>query len=75
MIGLAVTREGIPVCCLVRPGNSSDMSVVDQVKKYLTGWKLGGVISVVDRGFVSEDNLRILQHAGGHYIAGEKLLA
>jgi len=68
-----VTREGIPVRCWVWPGNTADASVVAEVKKDLVGWKLGRVITVVDRGFVSEENLRELQKAGGHYIAGERL--
>jgi len=73
VIGLAVTREGIPIRCWVWPGNTADMSVVEEVKKDLMGWKLGRVITVVDRGFSSEDNLRYLQRGGGHYIAGEKM--
>jgi transposase len=73
VIGLAVTREGIPVRCWIWPGNTADMSVVQQVKDDLVGWKLGRVITVMDRGFSSEDNLRYLQRAGGHYIAGEKM--
>jgi hypothetical protein len=73
VIGLAVTRDGIPVRCWVWPGNTADISVVEQVKKDLVGWKLGRVITVLDRGFNSEDNLRYLRRAGGHYIAGEKL--
>jgi hypothetical protein len=73
VIGLAVTREGLPVRCWVWPGNTADMSVVNEVKRDLVGWKLGRVIAVVDRGFVSEENLITLQHAGGQYIAGEKL--
>lgn len=73
VIGLAVTREGIPIRCWVWPGNTADITRVDQVKKDLVGWKLGRVITVVDRGFVSEDNLRTLQRAGGHYIAGERM--
>jgi transposase len=73
VIGLAVTRDGIPVRCWVWPGNTADMSVVEEVKKDLVGWKLGRVISVVDRGFVSEENLKTLQKTGGHYIAGEKM--
>jgi len=73
VIGLSVTREGIPVRCWVWPGNTADMSVVQQVKNDLVDWKLGRVITVVDRGFSSEDNLKYLQRAGGHYIAGEKM--
>jgi len=75
VIGLAVTRDGIPVRCWSWPGNTADMSVVEEVKKDLTGWRLGRVITVLDRGFVSEDNLKTLQTAGGHYIVGEKLRA
>ncbi len=73
VIGLAVTRDGIPVRCWVWPGNTVDLSVIDEVTEDLVGWKLGRVISVMDRGFVSEDNLRTLQRAGGHYIVGEKM--
>jgi hypothetical protein len=75
VIGLAVTREGIPVRCWVWPGNTSDMEVIAEVKNDLTGWKLGRVITVVDRGFSSAENLRHLQRAGGHYIAGERMRA
>ncbi|MGA2160437.1 MAG: IS1634 family transposase [Dehalococcoidia bacterium] len=73
VIGLAVTRDGIPVRCWVWPGNTADMSVIEEVKKDLNGWKLNRVIGVIDRGFSSEDNLRYLQRAGGHYIAGERM--
>ena len=73
VIGLAVTREGIPVRCWVWPGNTTDQSVVEQVKTDLGGWRLGRVVSVVDSGFSSEENLKIWQRAGGHYIAGMKL--
>lgn len=31
------------------------------------------MITVDDRGFCSEDNLRVLQKTGGHYIASEKM--
>jgi len=73
VIGLAVTREGIPVRCWCWPGNTNDMTVVQQVKDDLRGWRLGRVITVVDRGFASDDNLAYLTRAGGHWIAGERL--
>ncbi|GAB6172667.1 IS1634 family transposase [Paradesulfitobacterium aromaticivorans] len=75
VIGLAVTRDGIPIRCWSWPGNTSDMTVIPEVKRDLVGWKLGRVITVTDRGFSSEENLRFLQQAGGHYIAGERLSA
>ena len=73
VIGLAVTREGIPVRCWVWPGNTNDQSVVAEVKRDLTGWRLGRAIYVVDSGFSGQSNLRHLRSAGGHYIAGMKL--
>jgi hypothetical protein len=73
VIGLAVTREGIPVRCWCWPGNTTDMTVLRQVKDDLRGWRLGRVVTVVDRGFAADDNLRYLTRAGGHWIAGERL--
>jgi hypothetical protein len=72
-IGLAVTREGIPVRCWVLPGNQHDSQCVDQVQKDLNSWNLGRVVWVMDRGMSSEENQRILQRGGGQYILGEKL--
>src|SRR4051794_2681480 len=73
VIGLAVTREGIPVRVWVWPGNTNDMSVITEVKDDLRGWRLGRVVTVVDRGFSSDENLRYLTRAGGHWIAGERM--
>jgi transposase len=73
VIGLAVTREGIPVRVWVWPGNGNDQTVIKQVKDDLGGWRLGRVVWVVDRGFSADENLRYLTRAGGHWIAGEKM--
>jgi len=73
VIGLAVTREGIPVRIWVWPGNTNDHSVVAEVKDDLRGWRLGRCVWVVDRGFSSEENLRCLTKGGGHWIAGERM--
>jgi transposase len=73
VIGMAVTREGIPIRVWSWPGNTADSAVVEQVKEDLRGWKLNRVVWALDRGFNSERNRRVLQRAGGHYIVGEKL--
>ena len=73
IIGLAVTREGIPVRVWCWPGNTNDNSVIPQVKDDLCGWRLGRVVTVVDRGFSSDENLAYLRRAGGHFIAGERM--
>ena len=78
VIGFAVTRDGIPVRCWVWPGNTVDVSLVEEVKRDLNRWKLGRVVLVMDTGFNSERNRRVLQGAGDAAdqrsdILGEKL--
>jgi transposase len=73
VIGLAVTRTGIPVRCWVWPGNTADASTVDEVQRDLGGWKLSRVVWVVDRGFAGEQQRHDFQRGGGHVIVGEKL--
>jgi len=73
VIGLAVTREGIPVRVWCWPGNTQDQTVLAEVKDDLRAWKLGRVITVIDRGFSAADNLAYLRRAGGHYIAGMRM--
>jgi hypothetical protein len=75
VVGLAVTRDGIPVRCWVWPGNTNDATTVAEAKASLRGWRLNRVVWAVDRGMVSEDNLKELQRGGAHYIAGERLRA
>lgn len=73
VIGLAVTKEGIPVRVWVWPGNTNDQTVISEVKDDLRGWRLGRCVWVVDRGFSSDANLRYLTRGGGHWIAGERM--
>lgn len=73
VIGLAVTRAGIPVKHWIFPGNTADMSTIERVKKDLAGWRLNRCIIVIDRGMSSEYNLQYLQRGGGHYIVGRKM--
>ena len=73
VIGLAVTRSGIPIRVWVWPGNTNDQALIRQVKDDLRAWRLTRIVWVADRGFASAENRRYLQRAGGHYILGEKL--
>jgi hypothetical protein len=75
IIGLAVTRDGIPVRVWCWPGNTNDQALLPQVKDDLRAWRLGRVVTVVDRGFSSASNLDYLRRAGGHFIAGERMRA
>jgi hypothetical protein len=73
VVGMAVTRTGIPVRVWCWPGNTADSALIRQVKDELRDWTLARVVWVADRGFTSAANRRYLQRAGGHYILGEKL--
>ena len=65
VVGLAVTREGFPVRHWVFPGNTVDVSTVEQVKRDLKGWQLSRCLFVGDAGMVSQANLRMLARGGG----------
>jgi hypothetical protein len=73
VVGMAVTRTGIPVRCWCWPGNTTDSALIRQVRDDLRNWKLSRVVWVADRGFSSAANRRYLQRGGGHYILGEEL--
>jgi hypothetical protein len=73
VIGMAVTRDGIPLRVWCWPGNTADSALIRQVKDDMRGWSLSRVIWVADRGFTSAENRRYLRRGGSHYIIGEKL--
>ena len=75
VIGLAVTKTGIPVRCWVWPGNTSDQTVVEQVRDDLRGWKLNRSVMVCDSGFAGRENLAYLTRGGGHYLTGIRMRA
>jgi transposase len=68
VVALAVTREGIPVRSWVFPGNTSDVTTVEQVKADLRGWKLGRALFVSDGGMDSAENRLELAKACGKYV-------
>ncbi|MEV6058247.1 IS1634 family transposase [Streptomyces sp. NPDC052107] len=73
VIGMAVTRDGIPVRCWCWPGNASDQTVIRQVKDDMRDWTLSKIVWVTDRGFSSAENRRYLRSGDHAYIIGEKL--
>jgi DDE family transposase len=73
VIGMAVTRDGIPVRVWCWPGNTSDSALIRQVKDDMRDWTLSRVVWVADRGFASAANRRYLRAGDHHYIIGEKL--
>jgi hypothetical protein len=65
---LAVTLEGIPVRSWVLPGNTSDVTTVEQVRADLRGWNMSRALFVADSGINSEDNRTELARACGKYL-------
>ena len=73
VIGLAVTKEGIPVRCWCWPGNTNDQAVLPEVRDGMRDWRLGRVVTIVDRGMSSAGELglpdprrRALHRRGTH---------
>ena len=75
VVGLAVTRDGLPVRSWVFAGNTADVTTVERVKEDLRGWRLGRCVFVGDAGMTSEDNRRKLALGNGKYILGAKMRA
>ncbi|WP_327115706.1 IS1634 family transposase [Nocardia sp. NBC_01730] len=73
VIGMAVTRDGIPVRAWCWPGNASDQALIRQVKDDMRDWTLAKIVWVTDRGFSSAENRRYLRSGDHHYIIGEKM--
>jgi IS4 transposase len=73
VIGMAVTRDGIPVRVWSWPGDTADSALIRQVKDDMRDWALAKIVWVADRGFASQENRRYLRRGDHHYIIGEKL--
>src|SRR6516165_877405 len=73
VIGMAVTRDGIPVRVWCWPGDTADATLIRQVKDEMRDWTLSQIVWVADRGFASAGNRRFLRSGDHHYILGEKL--
>jgi len=72
-VGLAVTRDGLPVRSWVFPGNTTDVTTIARVKADLKGWKLGQCVFVGDAGMNSEENRHTLSLGLGKYILASKM--
>jgi hypothetical protein len=73
VVGMAVTRDGIPVRVWSWPGSTADSKLIRQVKDDMRTWSLSRIVWVADRGFSSAENRRELTRGAGGYIIGEKL--
>jgi transposase len=70
-IGLVVSRCGMPLGYEVFPGNTADVSTVEQIVEGMEQrYGKSNRIWVMDRGMVSEKNLTFLRQAGRRYLVG-----
>jgi transposase len=74
VVGVAMTREGVPIAHEVFPGATSDVrSFARVVSSLKERFPIGRVIVVSDRGTVSEGNLELLSKLGLSYIVGVRM--
>jgi len=70
-IGLVTTREGLPLAYEVFDGNRSDVTTTqDMVKVMEAKYGQANRVWVMDRGMVSEENLKYLRSTGARYLVG-----
>jgi len=68
VVGLALTRDGLPVRSWVFPGNTADVTTITHLKDDLRGWRLNRGVFVGDSGMFSEANQQRLRRALGRYL-------
>ena len=68
VVGLALTREGLPVRSWVFPGHTADVTTINQLKDDVRGWRLNRCVFVGESGMFSEANRQRLRRALGRYI-------
>ncbi len=70
-IGLVTTRKGLPLAYEVFDGNRTDVTTTQEMVEIMER-KYGKAsrVWVMDRGMVSEDNLKYLRATGARYLVG-----
>lgn len=74
VVGMLMRRDGLPIGCEVWPGNTADVTRLNEIAKLLRErFNIREVVVVCDRGMVSEKNLKQLEEIGFGYIVGVKM--
>jgi transposase len=70
-IGLVTTREGLPIAFEVFDGNRVDVTTTQEMVEIMEKkYGKAGRVWVMDRGMVSENNLKYLRSTGARYLVG-----
>lgn len=74
IVGVLMTKEGVPIAHEVFPGNKSDLkSFKEIISTVKTKYNIKRIIFVADRGMVSEENLTFIEEERMEYILGVKM--
>lgn len=74
IVGVLMTKEGVPIAHEVFKGNKSDLkSFPEIIKKVKDKYNIKRIIFVADRGMVCEENLTLIEDEGMEYILGVKM--
>jgi len=74
VLGLVMTKDGIPLCHYVFPGETPDKSTFKEVISDVKArFPIKRCIVVADRGLLSQKNLEVLAEAGLDYIVARPL--
>src|SRR5918999_5702296 len=68
VVGLALTRDGLPVRSWVFPGNTAEVTTITHLKDAVRGWRLNRCVFVGDSGMFSEAHRQRLSRALGRDI-------
>ena len=70
-IALVVTREGMPLGYEIFPGNTTDVTTVEEIVSGMEArFGKANRVGVMDRGMVSAENLAWLNQTGRRYVIG-----
>lgn len=74
IVGILMTRDGIPIGHEVWPGNTSDIKAFSEIiSKVKDRFKINRIIFIADRGMVSKKTLDKLDESKYEYIVGIKM--
>ena len=74
VLGMVIDGDGIPVCSEMRPGNTTDVTTLDQVAQRLQSrFGVRRVCLVADAGMISKKMIAAVEARGWFYILGARL--
>jgi len=74
IVGILMTKEGIPIGHEVYPGNTNDVNAFkEMIKAVNLRFKIRRVIIVCDRGMITQKNIQTLELDGYEYIVGMRM--